>query len=126
VSLATPWVGFGTTTLGESRARFLPAAAPNLTAAGTNRYTARLDDVRETPVMTPERFRECLHALAMSDGQLVRTLDVDDRLVRRWKSGERDVPPDVERWIEALVQHWQSNPPPIMRGRLREKMQNTY
>ena len=70
--------------------------------------------------MTPERLREVMHDLAMSDGQLIRALDVDDRRVRRWKSGERDIDPDVAAWLEGLAKYWQKNPPPIMRGKNRE------
>jgi hypothetical protein len=64
--------------------------------------------------------------ISMSDGQLMRLLDMDARLVRRWKSGERDVPPDVAAWFERLVKYWEANPPPIIRSRARGNLENTY
>ena len=70
--------------------------------------------------MTPQRLRECMNWIAMSDGQLVRLLDMDARLVRRWKSGDRDIPRDVADWIEDLVRYWELHPPPTLKGRLRE------
>lgn len=71
-------------------------------------------------MMTPTRLRDCMDLLAMSDGQIVRALNVHARLVRRWQSGERQIPADVEAWIERLVTFWQANPPPVMRGRPRD------
>ena len=62
--------------------------------------------------MTPTRLRECMEFLSMSDGQLIRLFGVDARLVRRWKSGARDMPADIEAWIERLVSYWESDPPP--------------
>jgi len=67
--------------------------------------------------MTPVRLRECMTIIGFSDLQLMRTIDCDERLVRRMKSGAREVPPDVAAWLECLVEHWNANPPPRMRGR---------
>jgi hypothetical protein len=69
--------------------------------------------------MTPARFQACLQYLKLSDAQIVRYLDMSDGLVRRWKNGTRDIPPDVGDWIERLVRYWEANPPPALRGRVR-------
>ena len=70
--------------------------------------------------MTPERLRECLDILGMTDAQLIRALDADPRTVQRWQSGARNIPNVVADWLERLAAHWQANPPPIMRGRARD------
>jgi hypothetical protein len=67
--------------------------------------------------MTPQRFRDCLTITGLTDSQLMKTIDCDDRLIRRMKSGAREVPPMLEGWLERLVEHWHANPPPRMRGR---------
>lgn len=50
--------------------------------------------------MTPARLRECLALLRWSQLGLADILGYDPRLVRRWASGARPVPPDVAAWIE--------------------------
>lgn len=70
--------------------------------------------------MTPERLIECMQILSMTDSQIVRIFGFTDRLVRRWKQGRRDVPPDVAEWIEGLVEYWQAHPPPVRSGVAQE------
>ncbi len=62
--------------------------------------------------MTPDRFRGCLRALAWSQRGLAALLDVDERQVRRWASGDYDVPKRIAEWLERLVLFHERNPPP--------------
>jgi hypothetical protein len=70
--------------------------------------------------MTPERFRDLLIAVDLRDYHAIKLLNADDRRFRRWKSGERPIPKEVEAWLEALAAHWAANPPPDLRGLPRE------
>jgi hypothetical protein len=75
----------------------------------------------EEVIMTPERFRECMHTLHYTNGQLRDLLGrADDRRIRRWASGERGVPVDVAEWLEGVVRYFRTHPPPQMRGQARE------
>jgi hypothetical protein len=65
--------------------------------------------------MTPERFRECMDVLDMSDHRLSEKLDVPVRLVRRWRGGSRRVPPSMAAWIESFVAWTEANPVPEKR-----------
>jgi hypothetical protein len=72
--------------------------------------------------MTPaEQFRDLLEDLGISDTKLVQLFDADPRLVRRWRSGARPVPPDVIGWLESLARWMGANPPPVLRGRARRE-----
>ncbi|WP_018261868.1 hypothetical protein [Methylobacterium sp. WSM2598] len=62
--------------------------------------------------MTPDRFRECLGLLRWSQRGLAETLECDDRLVRRWASGEAEIPASVAAWLETLGQAHAEAPPP--------------
>ena len=70
-------------------------------------------------MMTPNRLKEILSALSLSDGQLIRWLSVDDRVFRRWKLGDRIVPDDAEQWLEGLAKYFEDHPPPQLKGRAR-------
>ena len=70
--------------------------------------------------MTPEEFRDCLYVLPLRESWLMQMLDVDQRRFRRWKSGERKVPVNVELWLRRLAQQMDENPPPDLRGQARE------
>lgn len=68
--------------------------------------------------MTPTRFRACLGALCWSQRGVASLLDRDERLVRRWASGDAPVPADVAVWLETLAKVHEANPPPVgPRGR---------
>lgn len=62
--------------------------------------------------MTPARFRECLSLLRWTQRGLADTLECDDRLVRRWASGEADIPASVAAWMETLGKVLETLPPP--------------
>lgn len=62
--------------------------------------------------MTPARLRECLAMVRWSQRDLAAAIDYDDRLVRRWASGERPIPEHVAKWLERAAAWHTRNPPP--------------
>lgn len=62
--------------------------------------------------MSPTEFREALAALHWSQRGLADVLDCDDRLVRRWASGEGAIPPDIAEWLKDLMVSHTAAPPP--------------
>jgi transcriptional regulator with XRE-family HTH domain len=62
--------------------------------------------------MTPCQLRDALAALRWSQRGLAEALGCDDRLVRRWASGDAVMPPDIALWLGHLSQFHRSNPPP--------------
>jgi len=62
--------------------------------------------------MTPVRLFEVLAELGWSSGELGRRLQIAERSVRRWLSGQQDIPDRVGDWLEALMKHMQAGPPP--------------
>lgn len=67
---------------------------------------------RENRPMTPARFKSCLTALHWTQRGLAAILECDDRLIRRWASGDADIPASVAAWLEALAQAHEALPPP--------------
>jgi hypothetical protein len=53
--------------------------------------------------MTPERYRECLDLLGLTQRGLSRVLRCSDRLTREWATGVSGVPREVAVWLEASV-----------------------
>lgn len=64
--------------------------------------------------MTADRLRECLARMSWSQRGLAELLGCDDRLVRRWSSGETPVPWEVGSWLEALAKFHERNPVPTL------------
>lgn len=62
--------------------------------------------------MTPARLRECLALLRWSQRGLATAIGYDDRLVRRWVSGDRPIPEDVASWLEQAAAWHAAHPPP--------------
>ncbi len=62
--------------------------------------------------MSPSDLREALVALRWSQRGLAEALGCDDRLVRRWASGDAAVPADVAVWLLDLARVHAANPPP--------------
>lgn len=58
-----------------------------------------------TAAITPELLALCGQALygARWQTEIARDLQVDDRTVRRWLSGERSIPPGLRRELLALL-----------------------
>lgn len=62
--------------------------------------------------MTPDRFRANLGLLGWNTPQLALRWRVDDRTIRRWKSGEMSIPPAIAAWVEDLARWLETHPPP--------------
>ncbi len=62
--------------------------------------------------MSPTRLRDCLALLRWSQRGLAEALDCDDRLVRRWASGDASIAPDVADWLERVAVFHAANPAP--------------
>jgi ribosome-binding protein aMBF1 (putative translation factor) len=53
--------------------------------------------------MTPDAFRNALTIIGWSQRGLADHLACDNRMARRWASGELQVPPEIARWLTALA-----------------------
>jgi ribosome-binding protein aMBF1 (putative translation factor) len=62
--------------------------------------------------MSPSQLREALAMLRWSQRGLADALECDDRMVRRWASGDASIPPDVSEWLARMADFAQANPPP--------------
>lgn len=62
--------------------------------------------------MSPSRFRDCVAALGWTLRGLAAILQCDDRIIRRWASGDADIPPSVATWLETLAKTHEALPPP--------------
>ena len=62
--------------------------------------------------MSPSDLREALALLRWSQRGLAEALGCDDRIVRRWASGDAMIPADVVLWVSSLAKAHQANPPP--------------
>lgn len=63
--------------------------------------------------MNRDRFRSCLEALSWSGRGLAALLDVDERQVRRWASGQYAIPDRVADWLETLARFHEAHPAPV-------------
>lgn len=54
-------------------------------------------------LMTPERYRECLDLLGLTQRGLSRVLRCSDRITREWATGVSSVPREVAVWLESSV-----------------------
>ena len=69
--------------------------------------------------MTPPEFRLCLDLLAWSQRGLARLLGLDDRGVRRWASGQNEIPHDIATWLATLAACHARHPAPLKGGSAR-------
>ena len=54
--------------------------------------------------MTPEQFKENRKSLGMSQRELARALGgVNERTLRRWETGEIDIPGPVQRLLRLFI-----------------------
>jgi hypothetical protein len=53
--------------------------------------------------MTGNRLREILHLLSWSHSVISEKVDWDTRTIRRWASGQNEIPDDVAAWLEGLA-----------------------
>ena len=63
--------------------------------------------------MTPPEFRLCLDLLAWSQRGLARLLGLDDRGVRRWASGQNEIPDNIAHWLATLATFHAKHPRPL-------------
>ena len=76
-------------------------------------------DVRPASIgamMTPREFRICLELLAWSQRGLARLLGLDDRTVRRWASGQNEIPDNIATWLATLAAFHAEHPVPLKGG----------
>jgi transcriptional regulator with XRE-family HTH domain len=66
--------------------------------------------------MTPPEFRLCLDLLSWSQRDLARMLGLDDRSVRRWSSGQNEIPGDIADWLATLTAFHATHPAPLKGG----------
>jgi hypothetical protein len=62
--------------------------------------------------MTQSEFRICLEHLAWSQRGLARLLGLDNRLVRRWASGQSEIPDNIAHWLATLAAFHAKHPCP--------------
>ena len=62
--------------------------------------------------MTPDELQTTLDVLGWSKRGLAAFLVADDRLIRRWGTDERSIPPDVATWLRKLAAAHRANPAP--------------
>jgi hypothetical protein len=67
-------------------------------------------------MMTPPELRLCLDLLAWSQRGLARMLGLDDRTVRRWASGQNEIPDNIARWLATLAAFHAKHPRPLKGG----------
>lgn len=60
--------------------------------------------------MTPERYKECLHILGLTQRGLTPLLRSAQRLTREWATGASSVPREIGVWLEAAVALKAKNP----------------
>jgi ribosome-binding protein aMBF1 (putative translation factor) len=76
--------------------------------------------------MTPTQFRACLDTLDWSQRSLARLLDRDERMVRRWASGQCTIPEDVAEWLTTLAAFHAKHPVPLFDRRPGSRTQESY
>jgi hypothetical protein len=67
--------------------------------------------------MTSTEFRACLATLDWSPRSLAHLIDRDERMVRRWGSGQYTIPDDVADWLATLAAFHDRHPPPRLARR---------
>ncbi len=53
--------------------------------------------------MTPERYKECLSLLGLSQRGLTPLLSSAQRLTREWATGASSIPREIAVWLESCV-----------------------
>jgi ribosome-binding protein aMBF1 (putative translation factor) len=62
--------------------------------------------------MTPDRIRACLDLIGWSQRGLAERLQRDERQVRRWCSGDYEIPEPEAQWLNALADFHEQHPAP--------------
>lgn len=77
--------------------------------------------------MHPFELKRALDALRWSQRGLADVLDCDDRLVRRWISGDFTIPEEIAEWLTDLAALHSTLPPPTAwRRRVNVKIEGGY
>ena len=67
--------------------------------------------------MTPTRLREVLDEMRWSQRDLATLAGCNERLARRWATGEAAVPPMLADWIELRLAMHRAHPAPDWKSR---------
>ena len=67
--------------------------------------------------MTPTRLREIIGELHWSQRDLAELAECNERLTRRWASGDSPVPEKIGQWLEEHLVLHRSHPMPDWRSR---------
>lgn len=59
-----------------------------------------------------DRLSTALYSLHWGPIDLARILDVNERTIRRWLSGQNEPPDAIVAWLEQIVAWLEANPPP--------------
>jgi hypothetical protein len=62
--------------------------------------------------MTPERYRQCLDAMRLSQAGLAPLLHCSTALTKAWAIGQKTIPTAVAVWLEACVANRNRHPEP--------------
>lgn len=62
--------------------------------------------------MTPERLRECIAILGVSQRGLASVIDRSENSVRQWARGRSPIPAEVADWLERYTEFMRENPRP--------------
>jgi hypothetical protein len=72
--------------------------------------------------VTSDEFRACLKALNWSQRGLAALIGRDERMVRRWGTGQWAIPDDVAGWLTTLAAFHDRHPPPLLCDRSLARM----
>lgn len=67
--------------------------------------------------MTPNRLREILDELHWSQRDLASLAGCNERLARRWATGDTTVPALLAEWLEERLRMHRAAPPPAWKSR---------
>jgi hypothetical protein len=67
---------------------------------------------RDLRLMTGGDFAAAVDELGWSNAWLARYVGCDERLVRKWITGELRVPPAIAAWIHTRLLYHRAQPPP--------------
>lgn len=59
-----------------------------------------------------DRLSTALYALHWGPINLARILEVNERTIRRWLSGQNEPSERIVAWVELLVEFFEDHPPP--------------
>lgn len=72
-----------------------------------------LRTLRHDPLMTPERFQECLSILRWSEDSFAGLIEDDVAHVRNMADGVVPIPMKLAAWLETFAKIHEALPPPL-------------